>query len=69
MKAKIIEENCIGCGACHYSAQNYIEIDGVAKFTFENCDSEGFSAVPADALDAIKEAASVCPTDAIMISE
>ena len=50
MKAKVIRENCIGCGACQAIAPNIFEIDdeGLSKVIAEEIDDneeEDFKAV------------------------
>lgn len=60
MKAKVIRENCIGCGACQAIAPNIFEIDdeGICKVLTETVsenDEENFN----DAKDS-------CPTGAIV---
>ena len=60
MKAKVIRENCIGCGACQAIAPNIFEIDdeGLCKVVAEEVsesDQEDFN----DALES-------CPTGAIV---
>lgn len=60
MKAKVIRENCIGCGACQAIAPNIFEIDdeGLSKVLTEEVsanDEEDFN----DAKDS-------CPTGAII---
>lgn len=60
MKAKVIRENCIGCGACQAIAPNIFEIDdeGICKVLTETVsenDEEDFN----DAKDS-------CPTGAIV---
>ena len=60
MKAKVIRENCIGCGACQAIAPNVFEIDdeGLSKVITEEVneeDEEDFN----DALES-------CPTSAIV---
>lgn len=59
MKAKVIRDNCIGCGACQAIAPNIFEIDdegiSVAKVT----------EVPNDDQEDFKDALESCPTGAI----
>lgn len=60
MKAKVIRENCIGCGACQAIAPNIFEID-----------DEGLSKVIAEEIDDneeedFKDALESCPTGAIV---
>lgn len=60
MKAKVIRENCIGCGACQAIAPNIFEIDdeGLSKVLSEEVsenDEEDF-----------KDALESCPTGAIV---
>ncbi len=60
MKAKVIRENCIGCGACQAIAPSIFEIDdeGLSKVIMEEVsesDQEDFN----DALES-------CPTGAIV---
>ncbi|MBE6150881.1 MAG: ferredoxin [Firmicutes bacterium] len=60
MKAKVIRENCIGCGACQAIAPSIFEIDdeGLSKVIMEEVsesDAEDFN----DALES-------CPTGAIV---
>ena len=60
MKAKVIRENCIGCGACQAIAPNIFEIDdeGLSKTInpeVKKEDEEDF-----------KDALESCPTGAIV---
>lgn len=60
MKAKVIRDNCIGCGACQAIAPNVFEIDdeGLSKVLTEDVaekDSDDF-----------KDALESCPTGAIV---
>lgn len=60
MKAKVIRDNCIGCGACQAIAPNIFEID-----------DEGLSVikvkeVPADDAEDFNDALESCPTGAIV---
>lgn len=59
MKAKVIRDNCIGCGACQAIAPNIFEIDdegiSIAKVT----------EVPNDDQEDFKDALESCPTGAI----
>lgn len=60
MKAKVIRENCIGCGACQAIAPNIFEIDdeGLSKLlTNEISESDK---------DDFKDALESCPTGAII---
>ncbi len=58
MNARIIEENCIGCGVCESIAEPTIQIDGVAQIKEEVTESN---------IEIIKEAAEACPTGAIIV--
>lgn len=60
MKAKVIRDNCIGCGACQAIAPNIFEID-----------DEGLSVikvkeVPAEDAEDFNDALESCPTGAIV---
>ncbi len=58
MKVKVIEENCIGCGACQSICPEVFEVDGVSQvIKSEITDAEEKEAV----VDAIES----CPTSAI----
>jgi len=60
MKAKVIKENCIGCGACQAIAPNIFEIDdeGLSKVLIEDISKEDE--------DDFKDALESCPTGAII---
>lgn len=60
MKAKVIRENCIGCGACQAIAPNVFEIDdeGLSKVITEE--------VKEDDEEDFKDALESCPTSAIV---
>lgn len=59
MKAKVIRDNCIGCGACQAIAPNIFEIDdeGLSKVVKEEIDKENE--------EDFKDALESCPTGAI----
>lgn len=63
MKAKIIQDQCIGDGICADTCPEVFEMrdDGLAYVITDT--------VPADAEATAKEAAEACPTEAIEISE
>ena len=62
MKIEIDEEACIGCGACQAVAEEYFDIvDGKAKAMKD--------AVAGEDEDKVKEAASVCPVNAIKLED
>lgn len=61
MKAKIIEDRCIGCGQCEATCDSVFQIN-----------DEGFATVIKEEIDEdlkedVEMAASGCPTDAIEI--
>ena len=63
MKAKVIEDKCIGCGQCEAVCDSVFQIG-----------DEGFATVITDKIeekleDDVRMAASGCPTDAIEIEE
>lgn len=60
MKAKVIRDNCIGCGACQAIAPNIFEIDdeGLSKVITEE--------VKAEDVEDFKDALESCPTGAIL---
>ena len=63
MKARVIEDKCIGCGQCAYTCDEVFQIT-----------DEGFAIAITDEInneliDDVKMAASGCPTDAIEIEE
>jgi len=59
MKAKVIKDKCIGCGACQAIAPKIFEIDddGLSKVIQEN--------VTKDNEEDFKDALESCPTGAI----
>lgn len=61
MKARIIEENCIGCGQCEAVCDKVFRVEDVAKVIVDEIDSKD--------LDDASMAASGCPTDAIKIEK
>lgn len=61
MKVKVNQDACIGCGACFNLAGEVFEMDensGLSKAKVEE--------VPADQVEAAKEAMESCPTGAIV---
>ena len=60
MKAKVVRENCIGCGACQAIAPNIFEIDdeGLSKVINEEVSKENE--------EDFKDALESCPTSAIV---
>lgn len=60
MKAKVIRENCIGCGACQAIAPSIFEIDdeGLSKVIMEE--------VAESDLEDFNDALESCPTGAIV---
>lgn len=58
MKVKVIEDNCISCGACQAICDDVFEIDEVSKVKVD--------VVPNDLKDLVREAIESCPTDAIV---
>ena len=64
MKVKVIEENCIGCGACQALVPKVFEIDdddNLAKVISNPIDKE--------LEDDVVDAAEGCPTGAITVRE
>lgn len=63
MKKIIVNENCIGCGACTSIAKEYFELndDGYAKPKVEKVEEKD--------LNDVEEAAEGCPTSAIEVEE
>ncbi len=63
MKPKVIEDACIGCGACEHIAPKYFELneDGISTVKQETVADE-------DRQD-VQDAASSCPTGAIEVEE
>jgi ferredoxin len=60
MKARVDQDVCTGCGLCADTCPDVFELSGdTAKVLVET--------VPADAVEACKEAASDCPVEAIAI--
>lgn len=57
MKIKVVEENCIGCGACQAICPEIFEVDGVSKIIEKN--------IPDDLIESINDAIEGCPTSAI----
>lgn len=60
MKAKVIRDNCIGCGACQAIAPNIFEIDD------EGLSITKVKEVPADEAENFTDALESCPTGAIV---
>ena len=60
MKAKVIRDNCIGCGACQAIAPNIFEIDD------EGLSITKVKEVPADEAENFNDALESCPTGAIV---
>lgn len=58
MKVKVIEDNCISCGACEAICNQVFEIDEVSKVKID--------VVPNDLKDLVEEAIETCPTEAII---
>lgn len=63
MKVRIIEEACIGCGACEAIC------DSVFKLNDEGISTVIVDEVPEEFEEDVREAAESCPTDAIEIIE
>jgi len=63
MKPKVIEDACIGCGACESIAPKYFELneDGISTVKQEN--------VAKDDEQDVQDAANSCPTGAIEVEE
>ena len=63
MKVKIIEEACIGCGACEAIANGVFNINnnGIAEVNLKKITEEN--------KELVMDAASSCPTGAIEIDE
>lgn len=61
MKAKVIEDRCIGCGQCEAVCDEVFKVDGIAQVIVDEIKEEFKN-------DA-KMAASGCPTDAIIVEE
>lgn len=63
MKAKVIENLCIGCGACQALAPEVFELNdsGVSQCIVEEIEE--------DKVEETKEAQETCPTNAIEIEE
>ena len=63
MKAKVVENLCIGCGACAALAPNEFELNdnGVSFAINQEINEEN--------KDAVNEAKDLCPTNAIVIEE
>ncbi len=57
MKVKVIEEQCIGCGACGAICPEVFEVDGVSKVINDD--------ISDDLKETVKEAIETCPTSAI----
>ncbi len=63
MKAKVIDDACIGCGACQAVCPEVFEIgdDGYADAKVENINDSN--------KDSVREAAESCPTGAIEVED
>ena len=58
MKIKVIEDACIGCGACAAICPDVFEIDAVATAKTEE--------IPADKESEVRDAIEGCPVSAIV---
>lgn len=58
MKVKVIDDNCIGCGACAAICDQVFEVDEISKVKVD--------VVPEELKDSVNEAIESCPTDAII---
>lgn len=63
MKVKVLEDTCIGCGACQALCEDVFEIN-----------EEGFATakvdvVPEENNEACKDAAECCPVGAIVVED
>ncbi|MBU1177001.1 MAG: ferredoxin [Patescibacteria group bacterium] len=61
MKVKIDKEKCIGCGSCEAVCPDFFKMDDENKAYFKE-NKEGDR-------DCIKEAADICPLQAIEVEE
>lgn len=63
MKAKVIENLCIGCGACQAIAPDEFELNdnGVSEALHDEVKKENE--------EAVLEAKETCPTNAILVNE
>lgn len=59
MKVKVIEEQCIGCGACQSICPDVFEVEDVSKVIKSEITEE-------DVMEATKDAIESCPTSAIV---
>lgn len=58
MKIKVIEENCICCGACEACCEDVFVVDGVCKLKTTE--------IPADKEQEVRDAMDTCPVQAIV---
>ena len=63
MKVKVLEEACIGCGACQAICEDVFELNDEG-FAFAKVEE-----VPAEVLDDAKDACEGCPVSAIVIED
>lgn len=59
--AKIIEEDCIGCGQCGMMVPEVFEVEDIAKVIVDHVDK--------DLVKDVEEAIEACPTGAITWEE
>ncbi len=57
MKVKVLDDQCIGCGACSAICPEVFEVDGVSKVINNN--------ITEDLKETVEEAIETCPTSAI----
>ena len=58
MKVKVIDDNCISCGACQAICDDVFEIDEISKVKVD--------VVPEELEDLVVDAIESCPTEAIV---
>ena len=58
MKVKVIDDNCISCGACAAICDDVFEIDEISRVKVD--------VVPEELEDLVHEAIESCPTEAIV---
>lgn len=58
MKVKVIDDNCISCGACRDICDDVFEIDEISKVKVD--------VVPEELEALVEEAIESCPTEAIV---
>lgn len=70
MKVLLDLEKCIGCGSCESVCSNFFKLGDDMKVHLENAEKEGsLEKKEVEDIGCLKEAADICPVQAIKIEE